>query len=118
LNRLSTYYNAHIFFGGKPFTLNLPAKKKVISLIMANKKPNIFSDPGLGEKYLETNKRIINKNGSFNLKRKGDGLFWRDTYQNLINMSWFKFIGLIVMLYFSIYLIFGSLIYFIGTDNL
>lgn len=85
---------------------------------MANKNPNIYSDPGLGEKYLETNKRIINKNGSFNVKRKGDGLFWRDTYQNLINMSWFKFIGLIVILYFSINLIFGSLIYFIGTDNL
>ena len=85
---------------------------------MANNNTFFNSDPGLGEKYIETTKRVINKDGSFNVKRKGDGLFWRDTYQNLINMSWFKFIGLIVILYFSINLIFGSIIYFIGTDNL
>jgi len=85
---------------------------------MALKNPNNSSDPGLGEKYLETTKRVINKDGSFNVKRTGDGLFLRDTYQNLINMSWFKFIGLIVVLYFAINLIFGSVIYILGTDNL
>ncbi len=80
--------------------------------------PKINHDPGLGERYLNNTKRIINKDGSFNVARTGDGLFWRDTYQNLINMSWFKFIGLIIILYFSINLLFGSLIYFIGIEYL
>ena len=30
-----------------------------------------LSDPGLGEKYYQNKNRIINKDGSFNSKRKG-----------------------------------------------
>ena len=48
-------------------------------------------DPGLGEKYFKHTKRIINKDGSFNIKRTGGGLSSINAFHYLINISWTKF---------------------------
>jgi hypothetical protein len=33
---------------------------------------NKFQDPGFGARYFRQTKRMINKNGSFNVKRSGE----------------------------------------------
>ncbi len=52
-------------------------------------------DPGLTQQYGGKLRRAINRDGSFNVFRRGTG--WRDIhpYLHLINMSWPAFFGLI-----------------------
>ncbi len=56
-------------------------------------------DPGLGAKYSKRTKRLINKDGSFNVVREGVGLSTRNTYHYLINISWGKFLLWVVLTY-------------------
>lgn len=70
-----------------------------------------IKDPGFGENYSNRTKRIINKDGSFNIERSGsDGVF-QNLYQNLIEMNLWAFIGLLLGTYFILTLSF-ALIYF------
>ncbi len=75
-------------------------------------------DPGLGEKYFGKTKRIINKDGSFNVTRTGTGFHPKDIYQLLVNLSWTKFFGLIVFSYLLFNALFGLVYFLIGVDNL
>jgi inward rectifier potassium channel len=75
-------------------------------------------DPGLGEKYLSNAGRLINHDGTFNLKRTGAGFHYKDIYQKLLNLSWTKFFLFILLFYFSMNMIFASIYYFIGPDQL
>ena len=75
-------------------------------------------DPGLGEKYLDNNTRIINKDGSFNVQRKGLDTFWQNTYYFLINMSWTRFLALIFSAYVLINVFFGLIYWLTGVEHL
>lgn len=75
-------------------------------------------DPGLGEKFGGRTKRIINPDGSFNVKRTNTGYSPRDVYHFLINLSWTKFFLLIFAGYFLINFVFGTIYYVIGVENL
>jgi inward rectifier potassium channel len=75
-------------------------------------------DPGLGEKFLSNATRLINSDGTFNMKRTGVGFHHKDIYQKLINLSWAKFFLLILIFYFTINLIFGLLYFLIGTEQM
>ena len=75
-------------------------------------------DPGLGEKFGGKTKRIINPDGSFNVKRSNAGYSPRDIYHFLVNLSWTKFFLLILAGYFLVNLIFGTVYYAIGVENL
>jgi inward rectifier potassium channel len=75
-------------------------------------------DPGLGEKFGSKTKRIINPDGSFNVKRTNAGYSPRDLYHLLVNLSWTKFFLIIFAGYFLINFIFGSIYYVIGVENL
>ena len=74
-------------------------------------------DPGLGEKDLQR-KRIVNKDGSFNLERKGIDPSVRDMYQWLINSSWGAFLGFAFAMYVLVNLAFACTYMLIGTDQL
>jgi inward rectifier potassium channel len=64
-------------------------------------------------------RRLLNKNGEFNLKRTGLRFTQRiSAYHDLIDMPWPGFIGLIFSAYFIINLIFAFLYYQIGTVHL
>ncbi|MGE5498039.1 MAG: ion channel [Syntrophothermus sp.] len=78
---------------------------------------NRSNDPGLSEKYFSRTKRIINNDGSFNIIRKGAGFSVWDIYQLLINISWIKFIILILGFYFLVNCIYALLYMAAGADS-
>lgn len=64
-------------------------------------------------------RRLLDKNGDFNLKRTGLSLMKRvSVYHDLIAMSWPAFIGLIFSAYFLINIVFALLYFLIGTQHL
>jgi len=77
------------------------------------------ADPvGLGEKYSGATKRIVNKDGTFNVEKKGSSFSYRDAYQYLINISWTKFFVFILLFYLCVNLIFAALYFFGGSEYL
>jgi inward rectifier potassium channel len=75
-------------------------------------------DPGIGIKFTGNVSRVINKDGSFNVKRKGVKLKNLNIYYTLINLSWPKFLSLVFLTYLIINGVFASLYFFAGTNNL
>lgn len=71
-------------------------------------------DPGLGAKYNRKVKRLLNPDGSYNVKRKGGLTTFRDTYKFLIEVSTPKLIGILLATYILLNILFASLYFFIG----
>jgi len=77
-----------------------------------------INDPGFGYKTAASAKRMVNTDGSFNLKHLNKKFSVSEIYSGLINMSWTKFIFLIFMWYLILNLFFASIYYGIGVENL
>ena len=78
---------------------------------------NNEDDLGLGDKVARVpGTRLINNDGSFNVVRRGLSLF--APYQNLVEMSWLRFIGMTLASYTVCNLVFALGFYLIGTDHL
>lgn len=75
-------------------------------------------DPGIGTQYTINSKRIINKDGSFNVIRSGLKWSTRDTYQLLIKMSWGHFLLVIFSFLLVINAVFALLYTAIGIRQL
>lgn len=75
-------------------------------------------DPGLGEKYFKHTKRIINQDGSFNIKRTGGGLSSINAFHYLINISWTKFLLIVFAGFVCVNLLFAILYQLAGIQNL
>jgi len=75
-------------------------------------------DPGLTQKYSGTIRRIINKDGSFNVRRERGGLANLHFYQYLISISWTKFLLIVLASYLLLNLIFELLYLALGIENL
>jgi inward rectifier potassium channel len=75
-------------------------------------------DPGLGEKYFGKTKRVINKDGSFNVTRMGTDFHPKDIYQFLVSLSWTKFFGLAFVAYLLFNALFGLVYLLIGIQSL
>src|SRR3954462_5427417 len=75
-------------------------------------------DPGLTQKFSAPIRRIINKDGSFNVHRQG--VTWRDVhpYLYLINMSWSGFFGVVFCTYFALNPFFAPAYFIIGAGQL
>ena len=75
-------------------------------------------DPGLTQQFTSPLRRAINKDGSFNVHRRGTT--WHDyhPYLNLINMGWFRFFALLFAAYVVINLIFAGVYFWLGPDQL
>ena len=69
-------------------------------------------DPGLGEKYYSNTKRVINKDGTFNVTRKGTDFHPKDIYQYLVNLSWTKFFILTAFAFILFNALFGLILFF------
>ena len=74
-------------------------------------------DPGFGEKYFSRTKRIINKDGSFNVKRTDAGFNVSDIYHQLITMSWPAFLSVLAGIFIFVNLLFAVLYTIIGVHN-
>ena len=63
-------------------------------------------DPGLTQQFTAPFRRVINKDGSFNVHRRGGT--WRDVhpYLHLVNMSWPGFLAALFAGYLAVNMIF------------
>lgn len=77
-----------------------------------------YKDPGFGAKYGKRTKRIINKDGSFNIKRVGAASGVQDLYKTLVTVSWPKFLLGILAIYILVNLVFASIYFCLGTAAL
>jgi len=75
-------------------------------------------DPGLTEKFNAPLRRIINSDGSFNVRRRG--ATWRDfhPYLILINVGWSQFLGLVFLAYIAVNTLFALVYYSLGPGQL
>ncbi len=75
-------------------------------------------DPGLTQQYTAPFRRIINKDGSFNVHRRG--ATWRDfhPYLHLVNMSWPGFLAALFAGYIATNTLFAVAYFLMGTDQL
>ncbi len=82
-------------------------------------KKNIPEDLGFGTKISGKEQRMINRDGSYNVTRKGQS-FWDtfNVYHALIAMSWGRFLIFVLLFYIVINLLFGGIYYFIGMEHL
>jgi len=90
--------------------------KEAINRLKTRKETN---ELGFGAVLTDVTQGIINKDGTFNVKRTGIP-FWESFgfYHFFINMSWLKFCGYIILLYTVINLFFTSLYLIAGTDGI
>lgn len=78
-----------------------------------------IKDLGLGSKDISKGKRIVNKDGSFNVIKKGLRFGdWFNFYHYLVAVSWTKFIVIVFAGYIVLNLVFASVYYLIGVEHL
>ncbi|MBV9400470.1 MAG: hypothetical protein JO062_21005 [Bryobacterales bacterium] len=74
-------------------------------------------DPGLTQQYTGALLRTINKDGSFNVYRKGFRAAAGSAYVALVRMSWPRFLGLVVLAYLVANSIFAIIYTELGRDS-
>src|SRR5579871_6573562 len=83
-----------------------------------HKPPRPSFDPGLTNQYTGALLRAINKDGSFNVRRKGLSRFTESVYTQLVMMSWPRFLGLVAASYLVVNTIFGMVYVMLGANVL
>lgn len=75
-------------------------------------------DPGLTQQFTAPFRRVINKDGSFNVHRRGAS--WRDVhpYLHLVNLSWPAFLAMLFLGYVVANTIFAAIYYSLGPGQL
>lgn len=75
-------------------------------------------DPGLTQQYTGAVKRVVTKDGQFNVRRTGRT--WRDMnpYLVLINLSWPVFIGIVAVAFIVVNTMFAGIYMAIGIENI
>ncbi|MEP0264664.1 ion channel [Dokdonia sp.] len=78
-----------------------------------------YNDLGLGEKDTSGGYRTLNKDGSFNVRKTNVPFLERiNFFHSLVSMPWPRFLGLILLGYFVINIVFASIYMFIGVEHL
>ena len=77
-------------------------------------------DLGFGEKVAsESRLRFLNRDGTFNVRRKGlQRISTRNLYHFLLTMSWARFLGLVLLLYFLSNIVFALIYASLGEATL
>ena len=83
----------------------------------SEREPQPF-DPGLTQRYTGTLRRIVNRDGTFNVRRRGTRLVDFHLYQFLIGLSWPAFIGLVVATFLAVSLVFAVVYSLTGSNGL
>lgn len=76
------------------------------------------SDPGLGSKYNKEIKRLLNKDGSYNMIRHGALGRFKDFYKYLIEIPWWTFFTYTLLYYLVINVLFALLFLLAGVDGI
>lgn len=78
-----------------------------------------FNDFGLGGKATSGHYRVLNKDGSFNIRKENVPLFEKfNFFHSLVSMSWTKFLVVVLSTYFCVNLLFASLYMLVGIEHL
>lgn len=70
---------------------------------------------GFGQNFADGTKRLVNKDGSFNIVRLNT---MRSVYVDLIKMSWKQFLLIVVSFYLIVNLVFGAIYFLIGPEQI
>ncbi|MBU2020545.1 MAG: hypothetical protein KJ941_12935 [Bacteroidetes bacterium] len=76
------------------------------------------NDPGLGSKFSQPVKRLLNPDGSYNINRIGGITGFRDFYTYLLSTTWYNFLFIMFGLYCAINAFFALLYLITGFDGL
>lgn len=79
---------------------------------------DINFDPGFTRTYTGPLRRAINKDGSFNVRRRGARIHDLHIYQFLVSVSWPSFVAILLLGYVAMNVIFALLYLWIGIDKL
>lgn len=84
-----------------------------------NSKVKQNPDTGFGTQAGNIGGRFINRDGSFNLRKTG-WPFWKrnSLYSFLLELSWLKFLLVIVLFYFLVNVLFTTIYLLVGTEQL
>jgi len=80
--------------------------------------PNSSFDPGLTQQYTGSLLRAINKDGSFNVRRRGLRGLAGSTYMHLVTMPWTRFFSVVILAYLLVNFSFASLYLSLGRGVL
>lgn len=83
---------------------------------MASARPSF--DPGLTQQYTGPLLRAINKDGSFNIRRRGLHSLAGSVYMHLVNMTWPRFLGLVTLAYLAVNIVFAAIYTVLGPGVL
>jgi inward rectifier potassium channel len=76
-------------------------------------------DLGFGTQINDPDTRLLNRDGSFNVKREGSSFWSRlNLFNRLIVCSWGRFLWLIVAFYVTLNFIFAGIYELVGVENL
>lgn len=101
--------------------MNKENKDKTMALSKQKIDPSLKmnNDTGFGTNAANYGGRFINRDGTFNLRKEGVPFLNRfSIYHTMLNMPMWKFIGLIVITYLSINLIYAFIYLMVGIDQL
>lgn len=77
-----------------------------------------IKDPGVGTKFDENVRRIINADGSYNVVKKGAAGGFRDVFKYLVEVSWTKFFIILFSAYVLLNLLFTCIYLIVGFENI
>ena len=85
---------------------------------MATAQPSPDFDPGFTQRYQGSLLRAINKDGSFNIRRRGVPfeVILGSAYQGLVGMRWPKFLSLVLLGYLAVNTLFAGLYWLLGPE--
>jgi inward rectifier potassium channel len=89
-----------------------------VARVAAREEATATFDPGLTQQYTKVLKRVINKDGQFNVRRVGRT--WRDwhPYLSLISAPWPLFFGVVAAAFAIINTLFAVLYWAVGLEHL
>lgn len=80
---------------------------------------NVNQDTGFGERSTDMGGRMVNKDGSYNIRRIGIHVHHRmSNYQNMLTMPRWQFLIVIFLVYLLINCVFTALYWFSGPTGL
>ena len=83
------------------------------------KQLEVLPELGFGTRASRSHQRLVNPDGSFTVRRKGERrLTLADAYHTLIMLGWWKFFAIIIAGFIAINFIFGTIYYLLGWEHL
>ncbi len=75
-------------------------------------------DPGFGTVSSESVKRLVNQDGTFNIKHLNHRSDISSAYSYLVNISWTRFFGLVILGYLIVNALFACIYLLIGVEDI